>query len=77
VVHIESRKSEKNDSMFDIYVDLETDYIRLQELIKRLKKQVASITLNDFPIPQSPALTPGRSFHDIAPQNMTLCQNSC
>ncbi|KAL4233184.1 Tryptophan 5-hydroxylase 1 [Mactra antiquata] len=54
VVHIESRKSLKNDSMFDIYVDLETDYIRLQELIKRLKKQVASITLNDFPIPQSP-----------------------
>ncbi|KAL3881745.1 hypothetical protein ACJMK2_028140 [Sinanodonta woodiana] len=55
VVHIESRKSKKNDSMYDIYVDLETDNIRLQELIKRLKKEVASITLNDTPVPQSPA----------------------
>ena len=37
MVHIESRKSQKNDSMYDIYVDLETDNMRLQELIKRLK----------------------------------------
>ncbi|XP_052807397.1 tryptophan 5-hydroxylase 1-like isoform X2 [Mya arenaria] len=55
VVHIESRRSERAADMFDIYVDLETDHIRLQELIRRLKKQVASITLNDFPVPQSPA----------------------
>ena len=55
VVHIESRKSQKADSMYDFYVDIETDNIRLQELINRLKKQVASIKLNDTPVPQSPA----------------------
>ena len=41
--------------MYDFYVDIETDNIRLQELIKRLKKQVASIKLNEIPVPQSPA----------------------
>lgn len=57
VVHIESRKSQKTDAMFELYVEFETDYIRLQELIKRLKKQVASITLNEFAI-QTPPHTP-------------------
>ncbi|OWF47473.1 tryptophan 5-hydroxylase 1-like [Mizuhopecten yessoensis] len=55
VVHIESRKSKRSDSAFDIYVDLETDNIRLEELIKRLKKEVASISYNDLPVPPSPA----------------------
>ena len=68
MVHIESRKCDKNDSMYDIYVDLETDNIRLQELIRRLKKQVASITLNDFPIPQSPA----SSSRAMSPKGMFI-----
>lgn len=55
VVHIESRKSRNNDSEAEIYVELETDNIRLQELIKRLKKQVAGISYNDIPVPPSPA----------------------
>jgi len=55
VVHIESRKSRRSDSEFDIYVDLETDNIRLEEFIKRLKKEVANITYNNMPVPPSPA----------------------
>lgn len=55
VVHIESRKSRRSDSMYDIYMDIETDNIRLEELIKRLKKEVNSISYNDLPIPPSPA----------------------
>lgn len=55
MVHIESRKSRNNDSEAEIYVELETDNIRLQELIKRLKKQVAGISYNDIPVPPSPA----------------------
>ena len=41
--------------MYDFFVDIETDNIRLQELINRLKKQVAGIKLNEIPVPQSPA----------------------
>lgn len=41
--------------MYDIYMDIETDNIRLEELIKRLKKEVNSISYNDLPIPPSPA----------------------
>lgn len=55
VVHIESRKSRTSDTEAEIYVELETDNIRLQELIKRLKKQVAGISYNDIPVPPSPA----------------------
>ena len=35
VVHIESRKSRRNDAEYDIYVDVETDNIRLEELVNR------------------------------------------
>lgn len=55
MVHIESRKSRSSDTEAEIYVELETDNIRLQELIKRLKKQVAGISYNDIPVPPSPA----------------------
>ncbi|XP_046327627.1 tryptophan 5-hydroxylase 1-like [Haliotis cracherodii] len=54
VVHIESRKSRRADAEYDIYVDLETDTIRLEELVNRLKREVANITFNELNIPMSP-----------------------
>ncbi|RUS71624.1 hypothetical protein EGW08_020616 [Elysia chlorotica] len=58
VVHIESRKSRKADALYDIYVDVETDHIRLEELVNRLKRDVASITFNELTVPMTPpALT--------------------
>ncbi|XP_050392270.2 tryptophan 5-hydroxylase 1 isoform X1 [Patella vulgata] len=54
VVHIESRKSRMKDAQYDIYVDVETDNIRLEELVNRLKKEVANITFNDITVPLSP-----------------------
>ncbi|XP_041354339.1 tryptophan 5-hydroxylase 1-like [Gigantopelta aegis] len=54
VVHIESRKSRRRDSEYDIYVDLESDNMRLEELVNRLKKAVANITFSELNIPMSP-----------------------
>ncbi|CAG5131735.1 unnamed protein product, partial [Candidula unifasciata] len=58
VVHIESRKSRRSDALYDICVEVETDHIRLEELVNRLKREVASITFNQLTIPMTPpALT--------------------
>ena len=54
VVHIESRKSRRADSEYDIYVDVETDHIRLEELVNRLKREVTSLTFNQLTIPMTP-----------------------
>ncbi|KAK7107585.1 hypothetical protein V1264_015483 [Littorina saxatilis] len=54
VVHIESRKSQRTDSEYDIYVDVETDTIRLEELVNRLKAEVATLTVNELSVPMSP-----------------------
>ena len=54
MVRIESRKSRRADAEYDIYVDVETDHIRLEELINRLKREVASLTFNELSIPMTP-----------------------
>ena len=54
MVHIESRKSQRRDSEYDIYVDVETDTIRLGELVNRLKNEVATLTFNELSVPLSP-----------------------
>ncbi|PVD28658.1 hypothetical protein C0Q70_11252 [Pomacea canaliculata] len=54
VVHIESRKSQRRDSEYDIYVDVETDTVRLEELVNRLKRDIASITFSELSLPVSP-----------------------
>ncbi|CAG2197326.1 tryptophan 5-hydroxylase 1-like [Mytilus edulis] len=70
VVRIESRRSRRSDSMYDIYMDIETDNIRLEELIKRLKKEVNSISYNDLPIPPSPATASRITYLDDELQNI-------
>ncbi|NP_001191619.1 tryptophan 5-monoxygenase [Aplysia californica] len=66
VVHIESRKSRRADSEYDIYVDVETDHIRLEELVNRLKREVASITFNQLNIPMTPpALTKAACMENV------------
>ena len=53
-MHIESRKSQRRDSEYDIYVDVESDTIRLEELVNRLKIEVSSLTFNELSVPLSP-----------------------
>ncbi|KAK7494570.1 hypothetical protein BaRGS_00014223, partial [Batillaria attramentaria] len=68
VVHIESRKSQRRDSEYDIYVDVETDTVRLEELVNRLKREVASITFNELSVPLSPPpLAKEASFMENVP----------
>lgn len=55
VIHIESRKSMKNDNEFEIYVDIESDNSHLAEVVATLKNQVSSITFQDSSVPNSPA----------------------
>ncbi|CAF2686326.1 unnamed protein product [Rotaria sp. Silwood2] len=50
VVHIESRRSRRTNSEYEIYVDLEADRTRVNESMQQLKRQVSCvrIDLNDL-----------------------------
>jgi hypothetical protein len=50
VVHIESRRSRRVNSEYEIYVDLEADCHRVQESMKQLQRQVSCVRvdLNHF-----------------------------
>ncbi|KAI8791909.1 tryptophan 5-hydroxylase 1 [Biomphalaria glabrata] len=67
VVHIESRKSRRSDALFDIYVDFETDHIRLEELVNRLKREVASLTFNQLNIPMTPPALTKKACLELVP----------
>lgn len=43
VVHIESRRSRRNDSEYEIYVDLEADRQRIEQSMRELRRQVSCV----------------------------------
>ncbi|KAL0115708.1 hypothetical protein PUN28_010913 [Cardiocondyla obscurior] len=66
VVHIESRKSLRRGSEYDILVDVECDSKRMEQLIKMLSREVAAINLSHYEqigsIPRAPSLSTATSF---------------
>lgn len=48
VVHIESRKSQRRNSEFEIAVDVQCDEKEMSDLISSLQKEVAAVKLADF-----------------------------
>ncbi len=48
VVHIESRRSKRRNSEYEIAVDIQCDDNRLNELMAELKKEVAVVKLSEF-----------------------------
>lgn len=59
VVHIESRRSQRRNSQFEIMLDVQCDDNRMGELVASLQKEVAAVKLLDFEMgldpPDSPA----------------------
>uniref|UniRef100_T1J5F7 Tryptophan 5-hydroxylase 2 n=1 Tax=Strigamia maritima TaxID=126957 RepID=T1J5F7_STRMM len=68
VLHIESRKSRRRDSEYEIYVDVECDNTRMETLVGALKNQLAGIHLNDFDagksFPLQPTMSVDESYED-------------
>lgn len=66
VVHIESRKSVRRGSEYDILVDVECDSKRMEQLMKLLSREVAAINLAHYEqigsIPRVPSLSAAASF---------------
>lgn len=66
VVHIESRKSLRHGSEYDILVDIECDSKRMEQLMKMLSREVAAINLAHYEqignIPRAPSLSAATSF---------------
>lgn len=48
MLHIESRRSGRRESEYEILVDVECDNKRMDELIALLKREVAAINLATF-----------------------------
>ncbi|CAF1171578.1 unnamed protein product [Rotaria sp. Silwood1] len=46
VVHIESRRSRRTNSEYEIYVDLEADRSRINESMQQLKRQVSCVRID-------------------------------
>ena len=59
VVHIESRRSQRRNSQFEIMLDVQCDDNRMGELVASLQQEVAAVKLLDFEMgldpPDSPA----------------------
>lgn len=47
-MHIESRRSKRRNSEYEIAVDIQCDDNRLNELMAELKKEVAVVKLSEF-----------------------------
>ncbi|XP_076170081.1 tryptophan hydroxylase [Ptiloglossa arizonensis] len=66
VVHIESRKSLRRGSEFEILVDVECDSSRMEQLTRMLNREVAAINLAQYEqmgnIPHAPSLSAAPSF---------------
>lgn len=66
VVHIESRKSLRRGSEYDILVDVECDSKRMEQLMKMLSREVAAINFAHYEqigsIPHAPSLSAAASF---------------
>ncbi|XP_064596263.1 tryptophan 5-hydroxylase 1-like [Liolophura sinensis] len=57
VLHIESRKSRRRNSEYEIFVELETDRMRLEDLVSCLGDKVANVTF--LPPSTATPLSPG------------------
>nr|XP_034184941.1 tryptophan 5-hydroxylase 1 [Osmia lignaria] len=66
VVHIESRRSMRRGSEFEILVDVECDSKRMEQLTRMLSREVAAINLAQYEqtgnIPHGPMLSAAASF---------------
>jgi len=65
VVHIESRKSQRRGSEYDILVDIECDPKKMEQLMKMLSREVAAINLTHEQIgsiSRAPSLSTATSF---------------
>lgn len=66
VIHIESRKSLRRGSEFEILVDVECDSKRMEQLTRMLSREVAAINLAQYEqtgnIPHAPSLSAAPSF---------------
>lgn len=74
VVHIESRKSLRRGSEYEILVDVECDSKRMEQLMRMLSREVAAINLAQYEeigtIPHAPPLSAAPSF-DFSEVDMT------
>ena len=65
-MHIESRKSRRRDSEYEILVDIECDNTRMDGLTKRLQRDVSCLSLHDYDkgedFPSTPCLTSQESI---------------
>jgi len=69
VVHIESRRSKRRNSQFEILVDVQCNEKNMNDLVSSLKSQVAAVKLTEFDLgvdPPPARLLPAESFeqHD-------------
>lgn len=66
VIHIESRKSVRRGSEYEILVDVECDSKRMEQLTRMLSREVAAINLAQYEqmgsIPHAPSLFAAPSF---------------
>jgi len=62
VIHIESRKSKRKPSEFEIMVDVDCDNHLMDEIMKNLAQEVAAINLTSYEegqkFPMSPPIPP-------------------
>lgn len=69
VVHIESRKSARRSSEYEILVDVECDSKRMEQLMSMLSREVAAINLAQYEqngtMPNPPMLSAAQSFGDF------------
>ncbi|XP_023289684.1 tryptophan 5-hydroxylase 1 isoform X2 [Orussus abietinus] len=74
VIHIESRKSARRGSEYEILVDVECDSRRMEQLVRMLSREVAAINLAQYEqsgnVPRPPPLSAAPSF-DFTEANMT------
>lgn len=70
VVHIESRKSLRRGSEFEILVDVECDSKKMEQLTRLLSREVAAINLAQYEqmgsIPHAPSLSAAPSFGEFS-----------
>ncbi|XP_019882988.1 tryptophan 5-hydroxylase 1 isoform X2 [Camponotus floridanus] len=66
IIHIESRKSTRRGSEYDILVDVECDPKKMEQLMKMLSREVAAVNLAHYEqignIPHAPSLSAATSF---------------
>ncbi|XP_050720911.1 tryptophan 5-hydroxylase 1-like [Eriocheir sinensis] len=63
VVHIESRKSRRRDSEYEIMVDIECDNSRMDHLTRLLQRQMSCLSLHDY--------DQGESFPEEMPETFS------